>query len=218
MSLNSNKKMRQILRERHAIRKCDARDLDLVQTSDEKLAKSNLTGCRSPSLFPELPDILNESQPSYSGQLKEWANDIVLRIKTHPSYPTASTQDEEQRAGQNDCPRYAHSRKTRTLRPEARCDVRTHRSSLSKRCRGHEDLRHTVRAQNIHASVFICRNLGAGEDIYKLLVRMEDRVYFPIYAPRALTSYVREEREYRWFGDSHGLVLYCHQLHLRFWE
>jgi hypothetical protein len=49
----------------------------------------------------------------------------------------------------------------------------------------HEDLRHSVRARNIHAPMFIRHNLGAGEDIHKLLVRMEDRVHFPVYAPRA---------------------------------
>jgi hypothetical protein len=157
----------------------------------------------------------NHRSPSHLGQIKERSNDIVLCIKTHPSNPTTSTQHEEQRAGQDDCPRYAHSRQTRTLRPDARRDVRTHRPSLSKRLRGHEDLRHTVRARNVHAPVFIRHNLGAGEDIHELLVRMEDRVHFPGYAPRALASYVREEREYRRFGDCHGLVLYCHQLHLR---
>jgi hypothetical protein len=51
----------------------------------------------------------------------------------------------------------------------------------------HEDLRHSVRARNIHAPMFIRHNLGAGEDIHKLLVRirMKDRVHFPVYAPRA---------------------------------
>ena len=132
----------------------------------------------------------------------------------HPSNPTTSTQHEEQRAGQDDCPRYTHSGQTRTLRPDASRDVRAYRPSLSKRRRGHEDLRHTVRARNVHAPVFIRHNLRAGEDIHQLLVRMEDRVHFPVYAPRVLTSYVREEREHRRFRNCHRLVLYCHKLHL----
>ena len=132
-----------------------------------------------------------------------------------PSHPTASAQHEKQCAGHDDSPRYTHSGQTRTFRPDASRDARTHNPSLSKRSRRHQDLRHAVRARDIHATLAIRHDLGAGEDIHKQLVRREYRVHFPIYALRALSTDVCEEREDRRFGDDHGVVLYCQKLHLR---
>ena len=141
----------------------------------------------------------------------------VVFFEGHASYPTASADHKKHNTGHDDCPSYAYTRQTCTLRPDSGscCHTRAHRTPLPKGHRRHQHLGHSVHARNSHTPLRVCHDLGAGEHIHEQLVWREDRVDLPGDAPRTLDPDIGEEREHRGFEDRHGMVLDREYLHLR---
>jgi len=114
-------------------------------------------------------------------------------------YPMAFTEHRTQRIGHDDCPSCAHTRQTRTLRLDSSssCHARAHRTPLQKQHRRRDHPWQSVYAQDRHTLLHVRYDLDAGEGIRKQLVRGEDRINLPSYAPWALAPDVGEEHERR---------------------
>jgi len=110
----------------------------------------------------------------------------VILLEVHVSYPTASAGHEKQNTGHDDCPSYAYTRQTCTLRPDSGpcCHTRVYRTRLPERHRRHQHLWHSVYTRNRLAPLHVCYDLGAGEDIHEQFVWRENCVDLPGDAPR----------------------------------